>query len=142
VGIVADTAASPQSLTPKSDTTTQLQGTSAAATPALQALFRADEGNWDGRYADNPWLLEMPRAFTRLTWDNAALIAPATAKRLGFNTEDIIEIVSKEGRIRAPVFVLPGQAPDCITLPLGWGRSAGGLGVDAGFNAYRLRAAS
>ena len=38
---------------------------------------------WDGRFADNAWLLELPRPFTRLTWDNAALIAPQTAARLG-----------------------------------------------------------
>ena len=40
---------------------------------------------------------------------------------------------------RAPFFVLPGQAPDCITLPLGFGRRAGGLAVDVGFDAYQLR---
>ena len=34
----------------------------------------------DGRFADNPWLLEMPRPFTRLTWDNAALVAPDNGK--------------------------------------------------------------
>ncbi|HZV04148.1 MAG TPA: 4Fe-4S dicluster domain-containing protein [Gemmataceae bacterium] len=140
-GVVANTASATANVAPRAN----VVGGVSVPKPqgdGLKLLFRADEGTADGRYADNPWLLEMPRAFTRLTWDNAALIAPATAKRLGFNTEDIIEIVSKEGRIRAPVFVLPGQAPDCITLPLGWGRSAGGLGVDAGFNAYRLRAAS
>ena len=38
--------------------------------------------------------------------------------------------------------MLPGQAPDCITLPLGWGRAAGGLGVGVGFDAYHLRAAA
>src|SRR5581483_5144472 len=141
VGIVADTAASPQSLTPKSDTTTQLQGTSAAATPALQALFRADEGNWDGRYANNPWLLEMPRAFTRLTWDNAALIAPGTAKRLGLKTGDVVEIAFAKTKLKAPVYVLPGQAADCVTLPLGWGRTVGGLASGAGFNAYAARGA-
>ena len=60
-----------------------------AAAPAeppnagLALLFRPDPLIWDGQFADNAWLLEMPRPFTRLTWDNAALIAPATATRLG-----------------------------------------------------------
>src|SRR5205807_6154120 len=48
-----------------------------------------------------------------------------------------------EGRsLRAPVFVLPGQAADCITLPLGFGRRAAGLAVGVGFDAYRLRPAA
>ena len=109
---------------------------------ALHALFRPDEGLWDGRYADNPWLLEMSRPFTRLTWDNAALIAPSTAKRLKLATQDVVEITVGNSKVKAPVFVLPGQATDCVTLPLGWGRSAGGLGVGAGFSAYPLRASS
>ncbi len=104
--------------------------------------FRPDELVWDGRFADNPWLLEMPRPFTRLTWDNAALIAPATATRLGVDTEDVVEITLQGRKVAAPVFVLPGQAPDCITLPLGFGRAAGGLGVGVGFDAYKLRAAA
>jgi molybdopterin-containing oxidoreductase family iron-sulfur binding subunit len=36
--------------------------------------------------------------------------------------------------------VLPGQAPDTLTLPLGYGRSrAGSVGSGIGFDAYRLR---
>jgi len=83
--------------------------------------------------------LEMPRPFTRLTWDNAALIAPATAARLGIKTDDVLTIGANGHSVRAPFFVLPGQAPDCITLPLGFGRRAGGLGADVGFDAYPLR---
>jgi molybdopterin-containing oxidoreductase family iron-sulfur binding subunit len=81
----------------------------------------------------------MPRPFTRLTWDNAALIAPATAKRLDVKTRDVVEIAIGNTTLKAPVFVLAGQATDCVTLPLGWGRKAGGLGTGAGFNAYCLR---
>jgi molybdopterin-containing oxidoreductase family iron-sulfur binding subunit len=108
----------------------------------IDLLFRPDEGLWDGRYADNPWLLEMARPFTRLTWDNAALVAPATAAKLGVATSDVVEIATKYGRTRAPVFVLPGQAPDCVTIWLGWGRRAGALGVGLGFDAYPLRGAA
>jgi molybdopterin-containing oxidoreductase family iron-sulfur binding subunit len=138
-GIVSDTAASPLSLTPSTNVAAQLQPAAPLEKPALQALFRGDEGNRDGRHANNPWLLEMPRAFTRLTWDNAALIAPSTAKRLDLKTEDVVEISVENVRLKTPVCVLPGQAPDCITLPLGWGRTVGGLGAGAGFNAYAVR---
>jgi MoCo/4Fe-4S cofactor protein with predicted Tat translocation signal len=137
-GIVRDSAAAAASIIPKSDLAADLQSPEPAEA-VITALFRADPGVWDGRFADNPWLLEMPRPFTRLTWDNAALIAPATAARLGIKTEDVLTIATDGGNIRAPFFVLPGQALDCITLPLGFGRRAGGLGVDIGFDAYQLR---
>jgi MoCo/4Fe-4S cofactor protein with predicted Tat translocation signal len=139
VGVVPGTAEAPLSMTPNTGAAAQLPAVKSQAQNNLVALFRADEGMWDGRYADNPWLLEMTRSFTRLTWDNAALVAPATAKRLGLKTHDVVEIAIEQTKLKAPVYVLPGQAPDCITLPLGWGRSAGGLGVGAGFDAYRLR---
>jgi len=140
VGVVPNTAEPSLSLTPK--TAAVSQPTAPEQQNGLVALFRPDEGTWDGRYADNPWLLEMARAFTRLTWDNAALIAPATAQRLGLKTHDVVEIDIEQTKLKAPVYMLPGQALDCITLPLGWGRAAGGLGVGAGFDAYRCRRAA
>jgi MoCo/4Fe-4S cofactor protein with predicted Tat translocation signal len=141
-GVVPDTAAPTLDLTPHADVATAATAPSAVSDGALQALFRPDDGTWDGRYADNPWLLEMPRPFTRLTWDNAALIAPGTAKRLGVGNEDVVEISAVGRKLRAPVFVLPGQAQNCVTLPLGWGRTVGALGAGVGFDAYRLRTTS
>jgi MoCo/4Fe-4S cofactor protein with predicted Tat translocation signal len=154
IGVVPDTASPPLSATPRPGAAVQAVEASATSDSKLRALFRPDPGVWDGRYADNPWLLEMERPFTRLTWDNAALVAPSTAKRLGLDLRDggvegpvmqgdgevaVAEISVGHTTLRAPVFVLPGQAPDCITLPLGWGRAAGGLSVGVGFDAYRLR---
>jgi MoCo/4Fe-4S cofactor protein with predicted Tat translocation signal len=140
-GVVPNTAEPPISATPRGDAVTGLPSPMAPAN-GIRALFRPDEGTWDGRYAHNPWLLEMPRPFTRLTWDNAALVAPSTAKRLGLATHDLVEISVNEVKLTVPVYVLPGQAPDCMTLPLGWGRAAGGLGAGVGFDAYRLRRAA
>ncbi len=37
----------------------------------------------DGRYINNGWLQELPESMTKLTWDNAALISVALAKKLG-----------------------------------------------------------
>jgi molybdopterin-containing oxidoreductase family iron-sulfur binding subunit len=124
-GIVKDSAAAPVTVAPKFDLAGSLRPSNSAETE-VAVLFRQDPLVWDGRFADNPWLLEMPRPFTRLTWDNAALIAPATAARLGIKTEDVLTITVKSENVRAPFFVLPGQAPDCIALPLGFGRRAGG----------------
>jgi MoCo/4Fe-4S cofactor protein with predicted Tat translocation signal len=140
-GVVASSAVAPVAVTPKF---APVGGSLASALSEnrLAVLFRPDEIVRDGSYTDNPWLLEMPRPFTRLTWDNAALLAPQTAKRLGLRSEDVVEITVHDRKVRAPVFVLPGQAPDTITLPLGFGRTAGGLGVGVGFDAYRLRIAT
>jgi MoCo/4Fe-4S cofactor protein with predicted Tat translocation signal len=142
VGVVPNTTEAPLSLTPAAGAGAQPSAVQRQQQNGLVALFRPDEGTWDGRYADNPWLLEMSRAFTRLTWDNAALVAPSTAQRLGLKTHDVVEIAIEQTKLKAPIYVLPGQAPDCITLPLGWGRAAGGLGVGAGFDAYRWRRAA
>ena len=54
-----------------------------AAQPSDSAdiVFRPDPSVWDGRFANNGWLQELPRPFTKLTWDNAALISPHLAER-------------------------------------------------------------
>ena len=49
---------------------------------SLEVVFRPDPSVYDGRFANNAWLQELPKSLTKLTWDNAALIAPATAARL------------------------------------------------------------
>jgi MoCo/4Fe-4S cofactor protein with predicted Tat translocation signal len=139
VGVVPNTAESPLSVTPNTSAAAPTPVIKPPPPKGLVALFRPDEGTWDGRYADNPWLLEMARSFTRLTWDNAALVAPSTATRHNLKTHDVVEITVEQAKLKVPVFVLPGQAPDCITLPLGWGRTAGGLGVGVGSATYRLR---
>jgi molybdopterin-containing oxidoreductase family iron-sulfur binding subunit len=136
-GVVDNSAAAGVTAAPKADVVARLPAPSEPQ--GISVLFRPDELVGDGRYADNAWLLEMPRPLTRLTWDNAALISPATAKRLGVETEQVIEIAAHDRKLRAPVFVVPGQAADCVTLPLGFGRRAGGLGLGIGFDAYALR---
>jgi molybdopterin-containing oxidoreductase family iron-sulfur binding subunit len=103
------------------------------ASPAPKALgpdnyeitFAPDPKLFDGRHANNPWLLEMPDLMTKLSWDNAALVSPATAKALGVKTNDVVSIARDVGSIEMPVFVLPGQADNSIALALGWGRDAG-----------------
>ncbi len=107
---------------------------------AVTVCFALDASVFDGRFANNGWLQECPDPITKLTWDNAALLSPATARQLGVDTGDVVKVELDGRAIEAPVFVLPGTADWSITLPLGYGRKAGGsLATDAGFNAYALR---
>ncbi len=113
---------------------------SVPAAPPLVALFAPDPAVDGGAFANNAWLQELPRPLTSLTWDNAALIGPATARRLGL-ADGAVARLRVEGRtVDAPVLVVAGQAEGVVTLPLGYGRrAAGGVGEGVGFDAYRLR---
>jgi molybdopterin-containing oxidoreductase family iron-sulfur binding subunit len=108
--------------------------------PPLVATFVPDPAVDGGEFCNNAWLQELPRPLTSLTWDNAALVGPATAKRAGL-VDGAVARLSVDGRsIEAPVLVLAEQAEGVVTLPLGYGRSgAGAIGNAVGFDAYRLR---
>jgi MoCo/4Fe-4S cofactor protein with predicted Tat translocation signal len=107
---------------------------------ALDIVFRPDPTVYDGRFANNGWLQELPKSLSRLTWDNAALLAPATAERLGVANEDVVTLELDGRSVRAPVWVSPGMAPDVVALHLGYGRTrAGQVGSGVGVSAYRIR---
>lgn len=106
---------------------------------ALTVLFRPDPSLWDGRFANNPWLQELPRPLTKLVWDNPLLIALALAKQMQLENGDYVRLAIGETSIVAPVWIMPGQAPDCVTALLGSGRRAAGtIGNDSGFDYYPL----
>jgi MoCo/4Fe-4S cofactor protein with predicted Tat translocation signal len=106
----------------------------------LEIAFRPDPTIWDGRFANNGWLQELPKPLTKLTWDNAAFISPATAERFGVFTEDVVELNYNGRTVTTPVWVMPGQANNTVTLHLGYGRTqAGRAGNGVGVNAYVLR---
>ncbi len=110
------------------------------AESGLTLLLRPDPTVWDGTYANNGWLQELAKPLTKLTWDNAALVAPATAQRLGVVTEDVVTLSVGGRRVNAPIWVMPGQAEDCVTVHFGYGRSRGGrIASGKGFDAYALR---
>lgn len=107
---------------------------------SLEVVFRPDPTIWDGRFANNGWLQELPKPMTQLTWDNAALISPNTAERLNLVTQDMVELSYRGRSLNAPVWIMPGHPDDSVTVYLGYGRTrAGRVGTGKGFNAYAIR---
>jgi molybdopterin-containing oxidoreductase family iron-sulfur binding subunit len=93
-----------------------------------------------GEHANNTWLQEMPDPVTKLAWDNAAVLSPASAQELGVDRKDVVRISAGDRTITAAVWIVPGQADHSIALTLGWGRKkAGRIGNGTGFDAYPLR---
>ncbi len=115
---------------------TQAKNPSEAVAGEIELVIRPDANLGTGAQANNGWLQELPRPFSKLVWDNAALIAPSLAARLGLRDGDIVELIAGH---EAPVWILPGQAGDTVTVHLGYGRSAAGaIGNGVGFNAFPL----
>jgi MoCo/4Fe-4S cofactor protein with predicted Tat translocation signal len=108
----------------------------------LEVIFRPDPTIYDGRFANNGWLQELPKPITKLTWDNAAFLSPATAHRLGVQTGDLLKLTYDGRSLNAPVFIQPGHVNGATTLHLGYGRThSGRAGTGMGFNPYGLRTA-
>jgi len=93
-------------------------------TPAtdIEFIFRPDPCVYDGRFANNGWLQELPKPVTKLTWDNAALVSPKTAESLqlahnvawrggehGKVYSNVIDISLSSSKVTAAAWRLPGQ---------------------------------
>jgi molybdopterin-containing oxidoreductase family iron-sulfur binding subunit len=156
-GVLTGTAFSPRDLSIQPQAVGELLAASPSASPAaaepspaprngdsLELVTCPDPCIGDGRFANNGWLQELPKPLTKLTWENAVLLSPADAERLSLETGDVVRLQTATGSaaISAPVCVVPGHAPGCVTCHLGYGRSrAGRNGTGLGFNAYHLLSA-
>ena len=106
----------------------------------FEIVFCPSSSVYDGRYANNGWLQEIPKPITSLTWDNAALISMKVAKKLNIKNGQMLEISVGDNTINIPAFITPGQNQKSITLELGYGRKFNGrIGNEVGFNVYPLR---
>jgi molybdopterin-containing oxidoreductase family iron-sulfur binding subunit len=158
-GIVAGTTFQPKTVKPVSSF--EFRVSSSQSSPnetrnSLEIVFQPDPTIFDGRFANNGWLQELPKPLTKLTWDNAVLMSPKTAQRLGLSYQigttggehgrifaDLIELRYEGRSLRAPAWIVPGHADECVTLHFGYGRTrAGKVGNGTGFNAYAIRTAN
>ena len=123
--------------------------------PTIELQLKADPTIYDGRFANNSWLQELPKPQTKLTWDNVLLVSPKTAKDAGYDEKERDALVNERhtilvdlnyrGRtIRVPLWVIPGHPDGCATLHFGYGRQSGGHiasppGGTVGVNVYPIR---
>jgi molybdopterin-containing oxidoreductase family iron-sulfur binding subunit len=89
----------------------------------------------DGRYANNPWLQELPDPITKACWDNYLLVSGADAVSMGLEDEMVVKL----NGIDVPVIIQPGQARGTVSMALGYGRTRSGkVGNNVGVNAFRF----
>ncbi|MCP4868612.1 MAG: 4Fe-4S dicluster domain-containing protein [Proteobacteria bacterium] len=136
---------------------------SAPDASGTEVNFVLDHGLADGRYGNNGWLLELPDPISKLSWDNAALLSPATARKMGITAQagipvpsetemsvpkmpirgdgtDMVTITMGGKTLEIVALVTPGIADDVFVVALGWGRgTVGDYGTGAGFNGNAIR---
>ncbi|HKP86496.1 MAG TPA: TAT-variant-translocated molybdopterin oxidoreductase [Blastocatellia bacterium] len=154
-GVIPDTAAKPKSVSVAASIPASANQQPASG---YEVVFRPDPTIYDGRFANNGWLQELPKPVSKLTWDNAAHISPATAAQLGVGKRvgdladnrlgntggeliaDMIRLDYNGRSLTIPAWIQPGQPDNCVTVHLGYGRTiAGKVGTGTGFNAYSIR---
>ena len=148
-GVIPNTAYPPKNVSVGGSFTAQEQegatGAAGRRPPApgsYEIVFRPDPTIYDGRFANNGWLQELPKPLNKLTWDNVAIISPATARQLNLGNDnnmtskgselrnEIVRLRLNGREVAAPVWIQPGQPDGVVTLHLGYGRwRAGRVGT-------------
>lgn len=164
-GIVPNTASPAKTVSVNTAFLSQPE-TKPAASGNLEISILPDPSIYDGRFANNGWLQELPKPLTKVTWDNVALISPNTARKLGINqgndpdeisgAERPISFINSKGtnvfadtvtlkyqgaaiEKPVPMWISPGQPDDVVTIFTGYGRTrAGRIGTGLGYNAYEV----
>jgi len=93
----------------------------------LDVMFDVDPALYDGRFANNAWLQELPHPLAKLAWGNAALVAPETAKQHGLEDGHLCAVTLDGRSVTLPCLYAPGQAEGTVALSLGYGRHAAGV---------------
>ena len=159
-GVVPSTVPAPKDVAIQDGWQQRLQEsmqTVPSRTDALDLVIQPDPTLHDGAWANNGWLQELSKPLTKLAWGNAAIMSPATARRLGVKQGSYahggehggyympVVTLELDGRkVDAPAWIMPGHADGTITVWLGHGRRhAGHIGGSEsetiGFDAYALR---
>ena len=110
------------------------------AAHGIELIIRPDPSIYDGRFANNAWLQELPKPLTELTWDNPVMIGLTMAQRLGLENGSIVELTFQGRKAVGAIWIQPGHPDNALTVFLGYGRQqCGRVGTGVGYDAYRLR---
>jgi Fe-S-cluster-containing dehydrogenase component len=139
-GFIEGSAFAPKSLSAKMPSFPAPAAASNADPNSLEINIRRDPSIYDGQFANNGWLQELPKPLSKLTWDNAIQIGPKMATREGLKSMDVITLEVDGRKVTGPVWIQAGHPDHSVTVNLGYGRrTAGRAGTGAGFDAYPLR---
>lgn len=134
-----------------SNVASSLSNAAVGLKPSSEALDVVVSTNnmYDGRFANLPWLQELPQFGTTVVWDNPALVSPATAEKLGLEPDPYtvkepkaqMAKIEVEGReVEVPVWIMPGMADNTVILHQGYGREVVGvIGAGVGFSVQAIR---
>jgi hypothetical protein len=78
---------------------------------------------------------ELPDPLTSVVYGSWVEINPQTAKKLGIEEGDVLELKSSQGTLSAPALIYQGVRPDVVAVPIGqghaqFGRYASGRGAN------------
>ena len=142
---LATTASTAQSQSPTANAQSLTPHAQSQNSSGLEIIFRPDPTIWDGRFANNGWLQELPKPLTKITWDPTAWVGIKLAESEGLHDGDIIELRYRGNTAKLPVTIVPGHPDGAVTAFFGYGRHrTGRVGTSADeaakdFNIYRLR---
>jgi molybdopterin-containing oxidoreductase family iron-sulfur binding subunit len=103
----------------------------------VQLALTSSIAMMDGRYANNPWLQELPDPISSATWDNYLAVGPALAASLAVKNDDVVLVKSGNTSVELPVYVQPGLHPQTVTVAVGYGRrNVGKVGDGAGVDVF------
>jgi MoCo/4Fe-4S cofactor protein with predicted Tat translocation signal len=140
-GVVEGTALPKETPALNAGAVTDAAGKLPAAPSGIELNLVADYKLFDGRFANNVWMQELPDPITKLTWDNALIMSLATAEKLGAEKGDFCSVRVGDREVQAQALPWPGHAEDSVTLALGYGRgrTAEANVRTVGVNAYAVR---
>ncbi|WP_116120735.1 TAT-variant-translocated molybdopterin oxidoreductase [Archangium gephyra] len=142
VGVVPDTASPAVTATPNLDAARALVDAYTPPTSGgLEVNFVTDYKVYDGQFANMSWLQELPDPISKITWDNAAYVSPATAEAEKLQPGDKVKLTNRGMSLEVPVWIIPGIADGVVVLPLGYGRTGlfETVAKEVGFNANLVR---
>lgn len=119
--------------------TVELGGTDKPESGKLEVVILPGESTFDGRFANNGWLQELPQSVSKLVWDNAALVSPTLGEKLRLKQGEMATVRVGGRSVDLPVFIVPGICPTTIVTYMGYGRkAAGNIGNNVGHDVTPL----